>query len=53
MDFIALLHQGYVIIECTPESPEFDLINDSFIGMRRHRQDLANNTAWVHSLQGL
>jgi hypothetical protein len=48
----------YAVIEPASELPDFDLINDSFIGMwgvgvarRRHCQDLADSTAWVRSVR--
>ncbi|MEH2246000.1 hypothetical protein [Nostoc sp.] len=58
IDYIAFLGQKYAVVEPTSQSPDFDLINDSFIGMwsvgvarRRHRQDLADSTAWVRSVR--
>ncbi|MEH2027925.1 hypothetical protein [Nostoc sp.] len=58
IDFIAFLRQRYPVIEPAFQSPDFDLINDSFIGMwsvgvarRRHRQDLADSTAWVRGVR--
>ncbi len=39
------------VVEPTSESPDFDLINDSFIGMWSDRQDLADSTAWVRGLR--
>ncbi len=58
IDFIAFLRQKYAIVEPASKSPDIDLINDSFIGMwsvgvarRRHRQDLADSTAWVRGVR--
>ena len=58
IDFIAFLRQRYAVVEPASESSDFDLINDSFIGMwsvgitrRRHRQDLADSTAWVRGVR--
>ncbi|MEH2253790.1 hypothetical protein [Nostoc sp.] len=54
IDFIAFLRQRYAVVKPASQSSDIDLINDSFIGMwsvgvarRRHRQDLADSTAWV------
>ncbi|MEH2259416.1 hypothetical protein [Nostoc sp.] len=58
MEFIAFLRQRYAVVESASQSPDIDLINDSFIGMwsvdvarRRHRQDLADSTAWVRGVR--
>jgi hypothetical protein len=51
MDFIAFLRQRYAVVEPASQSPNIDLINDSFIGMWSDRQDLADSTAWVHSVR--
>ncbi|QSJ15404.1 DUF2281 domain-containing protein [Nostoc sp. UHCC 0702] len=51
MDFIAFLRQKYPVLEPASETPDFDLINDSFIGMWRDRQDLTDSTAWVLSVR--
>ncbi|WP_414517378.1 hypothetical protein [Nostoc sp. PCC 9305] len=51
MDFIAFLRQKYVVVELASQSPDFDLINDSFIGMWSDRQDLADSTAWVRGVR--
>lgn len=39
------------VVEPASESPDFDLINDSFIGMWSDRQDLADSTAWVRGVR--
>ncbi|MCC5652069.1 DUF2281 domain-containing protein [Nostoc sp. XA013] len=58
IDFIAFLRQRYGVVEPSSQWPDFDLINDSFIGMwsvgvarRRHRQDLADSTTWVRGVR--
>ncbi len=51
MDFITVLRQRYAVIEPASQSPDFDLINDSFIGMWSDRQDLADSTAWVRGVR--
>ncbi|MCC5609201.1 DUF2281 domain-containing protein [Nostoc sp. CHAB 5834] len=58
IDFIAFLRQRYAVVESASQLPDIDLINDSFIGMwsvgvahRRHRQDLADSTAWVSGIR--
>ncbi|MFN6560161.1 MAG: hypothetical protein RMY28_010170 [Nostoc sp. ChiSLP01] len=58
IDFIAFLRQRHGVVESGSQSPDFELINDNFIGMwsvgvarRRHRQDLADSTAWVRSVR--
>ncbi|WP_199322437.1 MULTISPECIES: hypothetical protein [Calothrix] len=58
MDFIAFLRQKYTVVKPASEKANVDLVDDSFIGMwrvgvarRRHRQDLADSTAWVRSLR--
>ncbi|MEH2358729.1 hypothetical protein [Nostoc sp.] len=39
------------VVESASESPDFDLINDNFIGMWSDRQDLADSTTWVRSVR--
>ncbi|OYD95470.1 hypothetical protein CDG76_10975 [Nostoc sp. 'Peltigera membranacea cyanobiont' 210A] len=51
MDFIAFLRQRYAVVESASQSPDIDLINDSFIGMWSDRQDLADSTAWVRGIR--
>jgi hypothetical protein len=58
IDFIAFLRQKYTVVEPASQSQDVDLVNDSFIGMwrvgvarRRHRQDLADSTAWVRNVR--
>jgi hypothetical protein len=51
MDFIAFLRQRYPVVEPISESPDVDLVNNSFIGMWRDRQDLADSTAWVRNVR--
>ncbi|HYX14285.1 MAG TPA: hypothetical protein VE944_07940 [Nostoc sp.] len=58
IDFIAFLRQRYAVVKSASHLPDIDLINDSFIGMwsvgvarRRHRQDLADSTAWVRGVR--
>ncbi|MDF5736531.1 MULTISPECIES: hypothetical protein [unclassified Nostoc] len=58
IDYIAFLRQRYAAVESASQSADIDLINDSFIGMwsvggagRRHRQDLADSTAWVRGVR--
>jgi hypothetical protein len=51
IDFIAFLRQRYTVFEPASESPNIDLINDSFIGMWSDRQDLADSTAWVRGVR--
>jgi hypothetical protein len=51
IDFIAFLRQRYAVVEPASGSPDFDLINDSFIGMWSDRQDLADSTAWVRDVR--
>ncbi|MEH2177540.1 hypothetical protein [Nostoc sp.] len=51
IDFIAFLRQRYAVVELASQSPDFDLINDSFIGMWSDRQDLADSTAWVRGVR--
>ncbi|MBE9005654.1 hypothetical protein IQ259_11500 [Fortiea sp. LEGE XX443] len=51
IDFIAFLRQRYKAVEATSESPDSDLVNNSFIGMWRDRQDLADSNAWVRSVR--
>jgi hypothetical protein len=58
IDFIAFLRQKYTVVDPASGSQGVDLLNDSFIGMwrvgvarRRHRQDLADSTAWVRSVR--
>ncbi|MBD2680771.1 MULTISPECIES: hypothetical protein [Nostoc] len=55
---IAFLRQRYGVVEPGSQWPDFDLINDNFIEMwsvgvarRRHRQDLADSTAWIRSVR--
>ncbi|MEH2350091.1 MAG: hypothetical protein V7K55_19250 [Nostoc sp.] len=51
MDFIAFLRQRYPLVESDSQSPDIDLINDSFIGMWSDRQDLTDSTAWVRGVR--
>ncbi|MEH1967462.1 hypothetical protein [Nostoc sp.] len=51
IDFIAFLRQRYAVVEPASESPDFDLINNSFIGMWSDRQDLADSTTWVRDVR--
>ncbi|MBH8550843.1 hypothetical protein I8751_00230 [Nostocaceae cyanobacterium CENA357] len=51
IDFIAFLRQRYSVVEPNSQSPDFDLTNDSFIGMWRDRQDLTDSTAWVRGVR--
>ncbi len=51
IDFIAFLRQRYAVVESASQSPDFDLTNNSFIGMWRDRQDLSDSTAWVRSVR--
>ncbi|MEH2086346.1 hypothetical protein [Nostoc sp.] len=51
IDFIAFLRQRYAVVEPASQSPDFDLINDSFIGMWSDRQDLADSTDWVRGVR--
>lgn len=51
MDFIAFLRQKYTVVKPASEKANVDLVDDSFIGMWRDRQDLADSTAWVRSLR--
>jgi hypothetical protein len=51
IDFIAFLRQRYSAVESASHSADFDLINDSFIGMWSDRQDLADSTAWVRGVR--
>jgi hypothetical protein len=51
IDFIAFLRQRYAAVEPVSQSPDFDLINDSFIGMWSDRQDLTDSTAWVRGVR--
>ncbi|MEH2292381.1 hypothetical protein [Nostoc sp.] len=51
IDFIGFLRQKYAAVEPASQSPDFDLINDNFIGMWSDRQDLADSTAWVHGVR--
>lgn len=51
IDFIAFLRERYALVESASQSPDFDLINDSFIGMWSDRQDLADSTAWVRGVR--
>jgi hypothetical protein len=51
MDFITVLRQRYAAVEPVSQSPDFDLINDSFIGMWSDRQDLTDSTAWVRGVR--
>ncbi|MEH2289317.1 hypothetical protein [Nostoc sp.] len=39
------------MFEPASQSPDFDLINDSFLGMWSIRQDLADGTTWVRSVR--
>ena len=38
MDFIAVLRQRYAVVEPASESPDIDLINDSFFHYRSYSQ---------------
>ncbi len=51
IDFIAFLRQRYAAVEPASSSVNFDLRNDSFIGMWRNRENLADSTAWVRSVR--
>jgi hypothetical protein len=51
LDFIAFLRQKYTVVAPASEPRDVDLVNDSFIGMWRDRQDLADSTAWVRSVR--
>jgi hypothetical protein len=58
IDFMAFLRQKYTSVPPASGSPDVNLLNDSFIGMwrvglarRRHRQDLADSTAWVRNVR--
>lgn len=51
IDFIAFLRQRYAVVEPASSSVDFDLRNDSFIGMWRDREILADSTAWVRSIR--
>ncbi|MFK0729589.1 MAG: hypothetical protein ACFKPT_28070 [Gloeotrichia echinulata GP01] len=51
IDFIAFLRQKYAVVEPPSSSVDFDLRNDSFIGMWRERENLADSTAWVRSVR--
>ncbi|MDZ8051454.1 MAG: hypothetical protein RMX68_004285 [Aulosira sp. ZfuVER01] len=51
MDFIAVLRQKYTVVEPAFEPPNVDLLNHSFIGMWRDRQDLTDSTAWVRNIR--
>jgi hypothetical protein len=51
MDFIAFLRQKYTVVEPASESLNVDLLNHSFVGMWRDRQDLADSTAWVRNIR--
>jgi hypothetical protein len=51
IDFIAFLRHRYAVAEPATESPNFDLINDTFIGMWSDRQDLTDSTAWVRGVR--
>jgi len=51
IDFIAFLRQKYAVVEPGSQSPDFDLINDNFIGMWSDRQDLADSSAWVRGVR--
>jgi hypothetical protein len=51
IDFIAFLRQKYAVVEPASESSDVNLLNDSFIGMWRDRQDLADSNAWVRSVR--
>ncbi|MDZ7953237.1 hypothetical protein [Nostoc sp. DedQUE09] len=51
IDFIAFLRQRYAVVEPASQSPDIDLINDSFIGMWSDRQDLTDSTAWVRDVR--
>ncbi|MDZ7959828.1 MAG: hypothetical protein RMY34_18425 [Aulosira sp. DedQUE10] len=51
LDFIAFMRQRYAVVEPIAESGDFDLTNDSFIGMWCERQDLADSTVWVRNIR--
>ncbi|WP_375510518.1 hypothetical protein [uncultured Nostoc sp.] len=50
-EFDAAAWDKQIQIEPASQSPDFDLINDSFIGMWSDRQDLADSTAWVRGIR--
>ncbi|MEH2414818.1 hypothetical protein [Nostoc sp.] len=50
-DALAKAQKTYPLVEPASQSPDFDLINDSFIGMWSDRQDLADSTAWVRGVR--
>ncbi|MBW4559299.1 MAG: hypothetical protein KME59_26005 [Trichormus sp. ATA11-4-KO1] len=39
------------VVEPAPQSPDFDFINHSFIGMWSDRQNLTDSTAWVRGIR--
>jgi hypothetical protein len=50
IDLITFLKQKYVDLEPLSASSDVDLVNDSFVGMWRDRQDLGSAT-WLRDLR--
>ena len=46
-DFVAFLHQRYGRAGKPKEPPASDIAKESFIGMWRDREDMADSTSWA------